>query len=333
MNIGAVRIFLRCSIMKLEQFSYPVYAINRRKPRTDGNTMYRNFCSSSKPTDEFVDSCYSPETDEFETESFYGNVNFSEITSDPEKIKILKVLQLETDSLHQQGEDVPRHLNQNQWSELLALSSRNQRMKYLRYLRLNEIQRCNRKEKKAEARKKFEEKKFIQRKEMELTTNSPVEYNLKYNTLFFRLYPNRINRCYHSKIFNAMRFGTHIVLDCSYEPFMSRINVSHCVRQIVFMWTYNKEQSYPYHIMFCNMDPDGVILKKLRQRIPQLADPDFPFYYSPKSYLDFYPKDRLVYLTPDADQELLEYNPNDIYIIGKSLVISVTCSIFFFLIC
>lgn len=41
--------------------------------------------------------------------------------------------------------------------------------------------------------------------------------------------------------------------------------------------------------------------------------------FTAKSYLDIFPQDRLVYLTPDAKDSIQTYNHDDIYIIGAFL--------------
>ncbi|KAG0721849.1 Mitochondrial ribonuclease P protein 1 [Chionoecetes opilio] len=44
--------------------------------------------------------------------------------------------------------------------------------------------------------------------------------------------------------------------------------------------------------------------------------PEYPVPINPKSYLDKYPKEQLVYLTPHCQEELLVYDHNAVYIIG-----------------
>ncbi|KAK8375198.1 hypothetical protein O3P69_015669, partial [Scylla paramamosain] len=44
--------------------------------------------------------------------------------------------------------------------------------------------------------------------------------------------------------------------------------------------------------------------------------PEYPLIINPKSYLQKYPKEQLVYLTPHCQEELLVYDHNAVYIIG-----------------
>lgn len=54
----------------------------------------------------------------------------------------------------------------------------------------------------------------------------------------------------------------------------------------------------------------------LKRHIPTMLDPAFPLNVHSGSYLDHFPKDNLVYLTPHCKNDLTEYNPDHVYIIG-----------------
>jgi hypothetical protein len=42
----------------------------------------------------------------------------------------------------------------------------------------------------------------------------------------------------------------------------------------------------------------------------------FPFFITEKSYLDMFPRDRLLYLSPDSRNDMVHYNDDDVVIIG-----------------
>jgi ribonuclease P protein 1 len=50
--------------------------------------------------------------------------------------------------------------------------------------------------------------------------------------------------------------------------------------------------------------------------IPTLYDSDFPINITEKSYLDIFPKEDIVYLTPHCREELREFDHDAVYIIG-----------------
>ena len=54
----------------------------------------------------------------------------------------------------------------------------------------------------------------------------------------------------------------------------------------------------------------------MKRGIPNLEEPSCLIHVSEKSYLDLFPKERLVYLSYNAEDTLMKFNPDDIYIIG-----------------
>lgn len=58
------------------------------------------------------------------------------------------------------------------------------------------------------------------------------------------------------------------------------------------------------------------MLKHMEKLIPTMYDPNFVMNIHAESYLDMFPKERLVYLTPHCREVLREYDHDDIYIIG-----------------
>lgn len=56
--------------------------------------------------------------------------------------------------------------------------------------------------------------------------------------------------------------------------------------------------------------------KILLKNIPTIETPAFPASVSDKSFAELFPKEKLVYLTPDSNNELSEFNDEDIYIVG-----------------
>lgn len=58
------------------------------------------------------------------------------------------------------------------------------------------------------------------------------------------------------------------------------------------------------------------MLKTLHKFIPTMYDREFPMNLNESSYLDLFPKDQLIYLTPHCREEMTTYDKNAIYIIG-----------------
>ena len=88
--------------------------------------------------------------------------------------------------------------------------------------------------------------------------------------------------------------------------------------QIQLLYFYNRYKAkdpFDLHIVNCNESHQST--KSLISRLKDICfRTDFYTKFNTESYLDLFPKEKLVYLSPDSDQVLNEYNVDDIYIIG-----------------
>ncbi len=86
--------------------------------------------------------------------------------------------------------------------------------------------------------------------------------------------------------------------------------------QLLFSFTTNRNFDNPSDLHLCNFDVNSMVGKRLLRTLPNILTPEFPLNIHSNSFMDIFDKEKLVYLTPDCSQELIEYNPDDIYIIG-----------------
>lgn len=114
----------------------------------------------------------------------------------------------------------------------------------------------------------------------------------------------------------AMMGGQSIVIDCSYEEHMVWRETVNAAKQMTFVFGDNRIHKEPFNIHLCNIDLNGEFMKQLRKNIPSLEEPWFPMNIHTASYLDVFPKDKLVYLTPHCREELTHFNEDAVYIIG-----------------
>lgn len=143
-----------------------------------------------------------------------------------------------------------------------------------------------------------------------------IVYALGQNSIFLRLYETTMNLWNNNKLVTAMKFEQKVVIDCSYDKFMTLREADNCAKQLSYTFAMNRIYDQPFDLHFCNFDIDSKSGKKLRNYIPTLLNPDFPMSVHEKSYLDLFDKEKLVYLTPHCRNSLTEYNHDDIYIIG-----------------
>lgn len=250
--------------------------------------------------------------DETSSSKLFDNIDYDSITGGDEEILLkLKRLILEIDLLYESGEQVPSALKLDHWKTLLQLNSRSSRMKQLKYLFLIEKKKENR------IVRKLEERADRLERYENLPDNNHINYGLMRNSMFHRIYEKQINSFYNYRLCEAMLFGQDILFDCSYDGHMSLREKSNCAKQLLLMWSYNRVHKDPFNITFCNVNKEEVVFKCLSKTLPTMDEPNFPFNYTNKSYLELYPREKLVYLTPHCNEQLLKYNHDDVYIIGK----------------
>lgn len=97
---------------------------------------------------------------------------------------------------------------------------------------------------------------------------------------------------------------------------MTRHEARSAANQLAWSFTANRNDREPFDLHFCNVNFDGVTMQQLERNIPTMRRDTFPMHLHEGSYVDLYPKENLVYLTPHCDNDLAEYDGNKIYIIG-----------------
>lgn len=97
---------------------------------------------------------------------------------------------------------------------------------------------------------------------------------------------------------------------------MTRRECILAAKQLMLCFAENREHDQPFDLHYCNADMAGATMTYLKRYIPTMLDVAFPMNVHAGSYLDHFRKEQLVYLTPHCKNDLTEYNPDDVYIIG-----------------
>ncbi|XP_028028227.1 mitochondrial ribonuclease P protein 1 homolog [Bombyx mandarina] len=226
--------------------------------------------------------------------------------------KKLRILMLEVEVMRQDGRCAPNSMNTTQWKHLLDLSSRNQRTNYLTFLWKNEKSRENQKIKKETRRKQFADGVPDQEKEYP----DDLLYGIRYQSLFLRIRDQSINNFDNYRALLAMMHSQSLVIDCSYEEHMVWRETLNAAKQMTLVFGDNRLHKEPFNIHLCNVNNDSEFLKQLKKNIPCMEEPWFPMNIHTESYLDIFPREKLVYLTPHCRNELTRFDPDAIYIIG-----------------
>lgn len=113
-----------------------------------------------------------------------------------------------------------------------------------------------------------------------------------------------------------MMFGQKLIIDCSYDEHMNKIEASNTGKQLGIAFAENRLHEDPFDLHFCNFNRNSISAKLLNRTIPTLYNDDFPMNIHPESLTEKFDKKQLVYLTPHCRNDLEEYSHDDIYIIG-----------------
>lgn len=113
-----------------------------------------------------------------------------------------------------------------------------------------------------------------------------------------------------------MRYGQPLIIDCSYEDHMVRREITNAAVQATLVFGDNRLHKDPFNIFMCNVNRKGPFMKQLHKNIPLIDEPWFPLNIHTESYLDLFPKEKLVYLTPHCREELTNFDSDAVYIVG-----------------
>ncbi|XP_037780670.1 mitochondrial ribonuclease P protein 1 homolog [Penaeus monodon] len=241
---------------------------------------------------------------------------------DESKAEFQALVELEVELYRQEGFSVPDVINEEQWKELLTKTSRKGRRKYLAFLWKNQMKRQNLKKKKELMRLKREEEerqkeeRKAETREAEEEDDGHIRYGLWLNSIFLYVRDSTINQFYHSRLISAMIHGQPLVLDLDFDAVMSNRERQNCAYQLQMLFGENRVHPDPYNLIFCNAGPESDTLRRLSRYIPVVNRPEFPLTITGESYLDRFPKDKLVYLTPHCREEMTTYDHNAVYIVG-----------------
>lgn len=232
---------------------------------------------------------------------------------DDEKKK--QVLMLEVEVCRQEGRRAPdpTTIKAEQWEHILTLKSRSARWKYYAFLWQIEKRKEGAKVKKDKRRQEREEQ-LAAKKEEE--SDGHFKYHLGANTMFLRVYDSTIDKWNNHKLIRAMQYGQKLVIDCSYDQYMVPREAKNAAKQLMLLFADNRIADDPFDLHFCNANPEGETIKMLHKYIPTMYDPGFPLNLHSDSYLDHFPKEQLVYLTPHCRNDLTHFDKDDIYIVG-----------------
>ena len=105
-----------------------------------------------------------------------------------------------------------------------------------------------------------------------------------------------------------------VIIDCGYVDVMSAKEVCKLATQIGRSYGVNKKMDQPFELYLSRLSKDGAILQECQRQL--MGFDSFPIIQSEKHPCELFDCSKLIYLTPDAKDELLTLEQDKIYIIG-----------------
>lgn len=110
------------------------------------------------------------------------------------------------------------------------------------------------------------------------------------------------------------RLGEHLVIDCGFEQEHAReYYLGNLVDQIQYLFADIARYHSPSFVYLCNLRSQGRLQTEFNRRSSLES---MCFEVTQSSYLDMFPREKLIYLSPDSNVEMETFDHDAIYIIG-----------------
>lgn len=212
------------------------------------------------------------------------------------------------------GKLVPEQMTDQDVQTLAEMTTKSARKKYLKYLAIKESHKNARKVKQQQ-KKDEREISMQQRREQNDDEEGQGRPEPK-NTLFLQFWDRTMDKLLAWRNAQAMMFDQSLVFDMSYESNMSRREIENTVSQLLEVEGWNRRAKEPFHLHFCNLQPNGAYAKELLKRYG--AEPWNRLLVTSTNlqHVDVFPREQLVYLTADSPNVLRAFDHSKVYIIG-----------------
>uniref|UniRef100_A0A5S6Q2A9 RNA (guanine-9-)-methyltransferase domain-containing protein 1 n=1 Tax=Trichuris muris TaxID=70415 RepID=A0A5S6Q2A9_TRIMR len=248
-------------------------------------------------------------TNPFETEDikkWRAQLNHSEATL-LEKIISEFELYKYLDSL------LPSHLTVKEAEKLLMLDGKAQRLKFLAYLGKRErLEASERKDRLERAKRGEERKAEILAERM---ANPHLVYALGSNTISRRIIDSTMNKIDEARLAFVQMYGQPLVLDLSPMKELSPIETDLTWSQLRECYFVNRTHLVPFNLHFTDCDTTLRTWSDAERYFCGGLH-KYMLEWHERSFCDLFPRERLVYLSPDSRHMLTSVEPDKIYVIG-----------------
>lgn len=107
-----------------------------------------------------------------------------------------------------------------------------------------------------------------------------------------------------------------IIFDCSFSREATLRENIEAGKQLIYCFGINRSHRSPFILHYCGINFKSELWKSLERGIPTIRKDPLPLQIHKEDVIDIFPKEKLVFLTPESPNILKEYNPDDHYVIN-----------------
>ncbi|CDW58659.1 Family with sequence similarity 116, member B [Trichuris trichiura] len=209
--------------------------------------------------------------------------------------------------------NLPSRLTVKQAERLLILDGKTQRLRYLSYLGRKEHLTESKEKTRLERAKKGE----VRRAEVlaERMSNTHLLYALGANCISRRIIDSSMNKIDEARLAFAQMYGQPLVLDMSPMRELSPIETDLTWSQLRECYFVNRTHLVPFDLHFTDCDQSLRTWSDSERYFCGGLD-KYMLQWHEQRFYDLFPRERLVYLSPDSRRMLDAVEPDKIYVIG-----------------
>lgn len=213
------------------------------------------------------------------------------------------------------GKLVPQEMTDEEVKVFTELTTKSSRKKYLKYLAIREGRKRSKKEKRQRTKAEKEAAKLSNEQSICEEEDDQRGARAK-NTFLLHFWSQSMDKQVAWRCAQAMRFNQPLVFDMSYEHNMCKREIANTVSQLVDVDAWNKRAVEPFHLHFCNLQPDGAYMEEFLKCYGEEPWNRLPITCTDQHCSKVFPREQLVYLTADSPNVLRTFDHSKVYIIG-----------------
>ncbi|CAF3100806.1 unnamed protein product [Rotaria socialis] len=240
--------------------------------------------------------------------------SFSDLTEAQRR----RVIEIELQTLRESGDRVPEVVPDDRWTQLINTPIVEHRKSIYGYLFLRELYRKRRASIVAENNIRRIES--IKRRQELLAEGKPPTNYPGYSSIFRHLGRQQEKYLREQAFLAPAILGEAVVIDCGFENEHAREHyLLNLVDQIQYLFAEIHRYHSPSFVYLCNLSKDGRLQAEFNRRSPLETLCLEP---TESSYLDVFPQEKLIYLSPDSNVEMTSFDHDAVYIIGGIIDLS-----------